>query len=185
MIVSHLAVKGGCALTGDAQRTIAMGNSCEETGRILVHSHGGTARGHCSGGHGYVGPLWPRYESIWRRARTESCSTNFTSPGTWETRWIECDGATQGAESGGDDRLTGTENDWLQNPATMEDFQKRALGQLRRSELKTTQLGLERNRNGRSTTSTSSAPVSTSALVQPVVRSRQHPMKEVAAMLKR
>jgi transposase len=87
----------------------------------------------------------------------------------------------------GDERLTGTKYDWLRNPATMDEEQKREFAQLRQSELKTARAWALKE---------TAMALYNYVYEKPArkhfqwwyswaVRSRLEPMKEKARMLKR
>jgi transposase len=87
----------------------------------------------------------------------------------------------------GDERLTGTKYDWLRNPASMDEKQRRDFAELRRSELKTARAWALRE---------TAMGLYNYVYEKPArkhfqwwyswaVRSRLQPIKEVASMLKR
>jgi transposase len=87
----------------------------------------------------------------------------------------------------GDERLTGTKYDWLRNPASMDDKQRREFTELRRSELKTARAWALKE---------TAMDLYNYVYEKPArkhfqwwynwaVRSRLQPVKEVATMLKR
>jgi len=87
----------------------------------------------------------------------------------------------------GDERLTGTKYDWLRNPASMDEKQRREFAELRRSELKTARAWALRE---------TAMDLYNYVYEKPArkhfqwwyswaVRSRLQPIKEVARMLKR
>ena len=87
----------------------------------------------------------------------------------------------------GDERLTGTKYDWLRNPASMDEKQRREFAELRRSELKTARAWALRE---------TAMGLYNYVYEKPArkhfqwwyswaVRSRLQPIKEVASMLKR
>jgi transposase len=87
----------------------------------------------------------------------------------------------------GDERLTGTKYDWLRNPASMDDKQRREFAELRRSELKTARAWALKE---------TAMDLYDYVYEKPArkhfqwwynwaVRSRLQPVKEVATMLKR
>lgn len=87
----------------------------------------------------------------------------------------------------GDDRLTGTKYDWLRNPATMEDSQRREFAQLKHSELKTARAWALKETAMAFFNYVYERPARKHFRwwYDWAVRSRLQPMKEVAAMLKR
>ena len=93
----------------------------------------------------------------------------------------------KGLKAEGDDRLTGTKYQWLRNPATLEDEQRREFAQLVSSELKTARAWALKE---------TAMALFNYIYERPArkhfrwwynwaVRSRLQPMKEVAGMLKR
>ena len=87
----------------------------------------------------------------------------------------------------GDERLTGTKYDWLRNPASMDDQQRREFTELRRSELKTARAWAlkETAMNLYDYVYEKPARKHFQWWYNWAVRSRLQPVKEVARMLKR
>lgn len=87
----------------------------------------------------------------------------------------------------GDERLTGTKYDWLRNPGSMDDQQRREFAELRRSQLKTARAWALKE-NGMALYEyvyEKPARKHFDWWYKWAVRSRLQPIKEVAAMLKR
>jgi transposase len=87
----------------------------------------------------------------------------------------------------GDERLTGTRYDWLRNPGSMDDQQRREFAELRRSQLKTARAWALKENGMAMYEFVYEKPARKhfNWWYKWAVRSRLQPIKEVAAMLKR